>query len=161
MRLIEDSQLRPVILLIIAALIVHSYASTVSVTTVNLQSQYALVFDVTNKFTAMDQGFNNVTLTQPASPQPCLWINGTSCNTALTAPHLQYSLVLTLNTPPTLLTTYTITVLLSQNGNPQTQLGQLTVSVSALALAGQQMTFQFDTGGTSLTSPLSVDVTVA
>ncbi len=159
--LVLNSQARLILLLAIDVLAAQSYASTVSVSTITFQAQYGLTFDVISSFTVLDREFNNITLPQAASLQPCLWLNGTTCQTTLTSPHLQYSLALTLNTPPLLLTIYTVTVQWSQNGGPQTQMGILTVSVSAVALAGQQMTFDFDTGNSSFASPLSINVIVA
>jgi hypothetical protein len=160
MRLFRDGYLRYALFIMTAILLVRSYATNVSVSTVALQDQYGLTFAIPSAFTAIDQGFVNITLTQTGSTQPCLWINETTCNTALTSPHLEYSVVLRLNTPPSLLTTYTVTIAWSQNGGSLIQMGQLAVSVPALALAGQQMTFTCDTGGTSLTSQMSVKVTV-
>ncbi len=160
MRPFRDRYLRSALLTITALLLVHSYASNVSVSTVALQDQYGLTFAISSAFTAIDRGFSNITNTQTGSTQPCLWITGTTCNTALTTSHLEYSVVLRLNTPPSLLTSYTVTVAWGQNGGPLIQMGQLTVSISALALAGQQMAFTYDTGGTSLTTPMSINVTV-
>ena len=161
LRLFVDGRVRLVLLLAVVILAVESFASNVSVSTTTFQAQYGLVFDVISSFTALDQGFSNVTVSKIASSQPCLWVAGTTCNTALTSPHLQYSIALTLKTRPLLLTTYTITVRWTQAGGSSTQMGQLTVSVSALASSGQQMTFQFDTGTGSFTSLLSIDVTVS
>jgi len=144
-----------------ALLAVHSYATNVTVSSVTYQNQYGLTFGVTSAFTAIDQGFSNITSTQSASVQPCVWVTGTTCNTALTVKHLQYSVALKLKTPPSLLTTYTVTIHWSQVGGPSVLMGQLTVSVSALALAGQQMTFNFDTGGNTISSPMSISVNVA
>ena len=67
---------------------------------------------------------------------------------------------LTLNTVPGATTTYTVTVLWDQ-GAGQVTMGTLTVSVPNTAVAAQVMTFNIDTGGTSFTTPLAVDVTVA
>ena len=161
MYVLRDGHTRYALFVVIAILLVHSYASNVSVTTVALQDQYGLTFGINSAFTAIDQGFSNTTLTQTASTQPCLWTNGTSCNTALTLAHLAFSLALYLETPPSMPTNYTITVSWSQNGGPSLQMGQLTVPVSALALAGEQMTFEYDTGGSSITSPMSIHVAVA
>src|SRR5215510_6964603 len=137
-------------------LAVHSYATNVSVSNVTYQGQYGLAFGIVSAFTGIDQGFSNITATQTASVQPCVWVDGTLCKTALTVQHLQYALVLQVKTPPLILTTYTVTVHWSQSGGPSVLMGQLQVSVSALALAGQQMTFEFDTGGSSFSSPMSL-----
>ncbi len=160
MRLFYEGYLRYALFIMTVILLVRSYATNVSVSTVDLQDQYGLTFAISSSFTGIDQGFGNITLTQTGSTQPCAWINATTCNTALTSPHLEYSVVLRLNTPPSLLTLYIVTVDWSQNGGPLIQMGQLTVSVSALALEGQEMTFTYDTGGTELTSPMSINVTV-
>jgi hypothetical protein len=161
MRLVPDRYLGIVLLTVAGMLAVHSYATDVSVSDVVYQNQYGLSFGITSDFTAIDQGFNNITSTQTASVQPCIWVAGTVCNTALTTNHLQYAIALNLKTPPLLLTIYTVTVRWSQSGGPSVLMGQLQVSVSALALSGQQMTFEFDTGGESLTSPMSLSVNVA
>ncbi len=149
-----------ILLIAIAGLAAESYASTVSVSTNTFQAQYGLSFDAPSSFTPIDQGLSNIALSQSASPLHCPWLNGTTCQTALTSPDLQYSLDLRLNTPPLTLTIYTVTATLSRNGGPQTQMGALTVSVSALASAGEKMTFVFDTGINSITGPLSINVVV-
>ncbi len=158
--LMINSRVRLILIIAIAALAVESYASTVSVSTITFQSQYGLSFDVPSSFTALDQGLSDILLSQSASPQPCLWLNGTTCQTALTSPDLQYSLVLILDTPPLNLTTYTISAGWSQNGGPQTQMGTLTLSVSALASAGDKMTFNFDARTSSFTGPSSINLVV-
>ena len=144
----------------IAAFSVASFATTVSVSTTTFQSQYGVSYNVTGAFTAADQGFSVVPVAVAASAQPCTWASAGTCATALTGGHYKYTLTLTLNTVPGATTTYTVTVKWDQ-GTGQTQLGQLTVSVPATATAGQVMTFKMDTGGTSFTAPLSLDVTVA
>ncbi len=148
------------LLIAIAAFSIASFATTVSVTTTTYQSQYGISYNVTGAFTAADSGFSVVPTGASASAQPCTWANSGVCQTALTTGHYQYKLTLTLNTPPGAQTTYTVTVKWDQ-GTGQTQLGQRTVSVPNTAIAGQAMTFDFDTGGTSFTTPLSLDVTVA
>ena len=144
----------------IAAFSVASFATTVSVSTTTYQSQYGVSYNVTGAFTAADQGFSVVPAAVSASSQPCTWASAGVCQTALTQGHYKYTLNLTLNTVPGSTTTYTVTVKWDQ-GSGQTQLGQLTVSVPNTATAGQVMTFKMDTGGTSFTTPLSLDVTVA
>jgi len=144
----------------IAAFSIASFATTVSVSTTTYQSQYGVSYNVTGAFTAADQGFSVAPVSVAASAQPCTWANAGTCATALTGGHYKYTLTLTLNTVPGSTTTYTVTVKWDQ-GTGQTQLGQLTVSVPATAVAGQAMTFKMDTGGTSFTAPLSLDVTVA
>jgi hypothetical protein len=159
-RLIGIHSYRLIIPIAIALVAVASYATNVQVYTTAYQSQYGISYNVSASFTAIDQGFSTIAVSQAASTQPCLWINGTSCNTALTSNHVQFSLILKLKTPPILVTVFTLTVKWSQLGGAQTTMGQLTVSVSALATAGQQVTFQIDTGSSVFTTPLSVDVTV-
>jgi hypothetical protein len=159
-RLIGIHSYRLIIPIAIALVAVASYATNVQVYTTAYQSQYGISYNVSASFTAIDQGFGTIAVSQAASIQPCLWMNGTNCNTALTSNHVQYSLILKLNTPPILVTIYTLTLKWSQLGGAQTALGQLTVSVSALATAGQQMRFQIDTGSGVFTTPLSVNVTV-
>ncbi len=146
---------------VIIILSVHSYATNGQVSSVTYQSQYGIAYQVTSAFTAQDEGFSTIPSSQLASTQPCLWVNGTNCLTALTQGDYEYSLGLTLKTPPSVLTIYTVTVNWSHAGGSQVQMGQLTVSVTALAVANQLMTFQFDTGSSSFTTPLSIDVTVA
>ena len=159
--LVPRNNLKLLVLLgAIAAFSVASYATTVSVSTTTLQSQYGVSYNVTGALTAADGGFSVVPLTLPASSQPCTWVTLTICRTAVTVGHYQYKLTLTLVTPPGATTTYTVTVKWDQ-GSGQSQLGQLTVSVPNTALATQSMTFDMDTGGTSFTTPLSLDVTVA
>jgi hypothetical protein len=160
MRLLPDRYLGIVLLAVAGILAVHSYATDVSVSNVVYQNQYGLSFGIASDFTAIDQGFSNITTTQTASVQPCIWVTGTVCNTALTTNDLQFSIGLNVKTPPLLLTTYTVTVHWSQSGGPSVLMGQLQVSVSALALAGEQMTFAFDTGGGSFTSPMSLTLNV-
>ncbi len=148
------------LLAVIAAFSAASFATTVSVTTTTFQSQYGVSYNVTGAFTAQDGGFSVIPSGVAASSQPCTWANLGVCRNALTLGHYQYKLTLTLNTPPGSTTTYTVTVKWDQ-GSGQTQMGQLTVSVPNTATAAQSMTFDFDTGGTSFTTPLSMDVTVA
>src|SRR5213593_3610570 len=128
---ILDRRVRFIMLLTVAVLAVQSFALNIPVSTTTYQAQYGLSYVVTSNFTALDQGFSTVATSQLASTQPCLWVTGTNCLTVETQGHLQYSLVLNLNTPPALLTTYTITVQWSQNGGSQSLMGQLTVSVTA------------------------------
>ena len=161
MRVLPDRYLGIVLLTVAGMLAIHSYATDVSVSTVAFQSQYGLTFGIASAFTAIDQGFSNITTTQTASVQPCIWVTGTVCKTALTINHLQYAVALNLKTPPLLLTTYTVTAHWSQNGGSSVLLGQLAVTVSALAIPGQQMTFSFDTAGSSLASPMSLSVVVS
>ena len=144
----------------IAAFSVASFATTVSITNTTFQSQYGVSYQVTGAFTAADQGFSVVPAGVAASAQPCTWASAGTCSTALTQGHYKYTLNLTLNTVPGATTTYTVTVKWDQ-GTGQTQLGQLTVSVPNTATASQVMTFKMDTGATSFTTPLSLDVTVA
>ena len=164
---LQSSQFMPsryvmtAIVMIVGLVALQSYATSVQVSTITYQAQYGIGYKVTAAFTAQDQGFGTIPTSQLASLQPCVWITGTSCTTALTQGHYEYSLILILNAPPSILTIYTVTVNWSQIGGSQVQLGQLTVSVSALALAGQKMTFQLDTGSSSFTTPLSIEVIVA
>ena len=137
-----------------------SYAATVSVTTSTYQAQYGLSYNITSGFTATDKGFGTVGSTLSASAQPCTWAAGGGCRTALTVAHYRYQLQLTLNIVPSVSTTYTVTVLWDQ-GSGQSTLGTLTVTVPSTATSGQVMTFNLDTGSTSFTTPLAVDVTVA
>ncbi len=161
MSLVPRNNLKLLLLIAgIAAFSVASYAATVSVSTTTYQAQYGVSYNVTGAFTASDQGFSVVPTTAAASAQPCPWANNGSCATALTQGHYKYTLQLTLNTVPGATTIYTVTVKWDQ-GTGQTQLGQLTVSVPNTAVAGQIMTVKMDTGGTSFTTPLSLDVTVA
>ncbi len=161
MRLKPDRYTVIVLISLAGVLAVQSYATNVSVSNVTYQNQYGLSFGIVSAFTAIDQGFTNITATQTASIQPCVWVDGTTCNTALTVNHLEYALMLKLETPPLILTIYTVTVRWSQSGGPSVLMGQLQVSVSALAVTGQQMTFKFDTGGSSFSSPMSLNVNVA
>lgn len=144
----------------IAVFSVVSYATSVSVSTTTYQSQYGVSYSVTGAFTAADGGFSVIPLGVAASPQPCTWANLAICRTALTLAHYQYKLTLTLVTVPGATTTYTVTVKWDQ-GSGQTLMGSLTVSVLATAISGNSMTIEFDTGGTSFTTPLSIDVVVA
>jgi hypothetical protein len=148
------------VLAAIAIFSVASYATSVSVSTTTYQSQYGVSYNVTGAFTATDKGFQVVPVTAAASSQPCTWANSGTCRTALTEGHYEYLLSLTLNTAPGSTTTYTITVKWDQ-GTGQTSLGSLTVSVLSTTPTGQNMTFYFDTAGTSFTAPLSIDVVVA
>ena len=149
-----------VVLGAIALFSVVSYATTVSVTTTTYQSQYGISYNVTGAFTAADKGFQVVPTTVAASSQPCTWANSGTCRTALTEGHYEYLVLLTLNTAPGSTTTYTVTVKWDQ-GSGQSQLGQLTVSVTASAVPGNAMTFYLDSGASSFTAPLSMDVVVA
>lgn len=160
-RFITNRRSMVLLLVVVGFAAAGSYATNVQVSSVTYQAQYGIAYQVISVFTARDSGFSTVSSSQLASLQPCVWVNGNNCTTTLTQADYEYSLVLILNTPPTLPTTYTVTVVWSQIGGSQVQLGQLTVSVTPLALAGQQMTFQFDTGSSSFTTPLSMGVTVA
>jgi hypothetical protein len=144
----------------IAIFSIASYATSVSVSTTTYQSQYGVSYNVTGAFTAADGGFSVVPVGIAGSSQPCSWLTAGVCRTAVTLGHYQYKLTLTLNTVPGATTTYTVTVKWDQ-GSGQTQMGQLTVSVPNTAITGQLMTFEFDTGATSFSTPLSIDVIVA
>ena len=159
--MVPTSNLKFLLLLMgLATFSAVSFATTVSVSTTTYQSQYGIGFSVTSAFTATDQGFSVIPATVIASVQPCVWTNSGTCTTALTQSHYEYSLQLTLNTVPSTLTTYTVTVKWDL-GTGQIQLGQLTVLVPLTAVAGQVMTFKMDTGNTSFNTPLSLDVIVA
>src|SRR3989442_1499797 len=164
---LQSSQFAPnhyamiAIVVIVGLAALQSYATSVQVSSITYQAQYGIGYKVTTAFTAEDQGFSTIPSSQLASLQPCVWADGTNCTTTLTQGHYEYSLVLILNTPPSTVAIYTVTVNWSQIGGSQVQLSQLTVSVSALALAGQKKTFQFDTRNSSFTTPLSIDVIVA
>ncbi len=75
LRISVDGRVRLVLLLAVVILAVESFASNVSVSTTTFQAQYGLVFDVISSFTALDQGFSNVTVSQIASP-PALPMGG-------------------------------------------------------------------------------------
>jgi hypothetical protein len=159
--LVPTSNLKLLALIgVIAAFSVASFATSVSVSTTTYQAQYGVSYNVTGAFTAADEGFSVVPVAVAASAQPCTWTASGICQTALTEGHYMYTLSLTINTVPGATTIYTVTVKWDQ-GSGQSQLGQLTVSVPNTATAGQVMTFKMDTGGTSFTTPLSLDVTVA
>jgi len=53
-----------------------------------------------------------------------------------------------------------VSIYWSQNGGARVLMGSLTVSVPTTAVIGQTMTFNFDTAGTSINAPVSIDVTV-
>lgn len=160
MRFIRETRVKLSLLAIIAALSVASYAATVNVTTTTYQAQYGISYNITGNFGATDQGFQTVATTQGASTQPCSWTSGGNCKTALTIGHFHYQLMLNLVNVPAVATTYSVIVEWNQ-GSTLVTMGTLTVSVPSTATAGQTMTFQFDTGGSTFTYPLSIDVTVA
>ncbi len=147
-------------LIIIAVISTASYAATVSTTEVSYQAQYGLSYDVTGAFTATDKGFRTTASNRAASALPAAWNNGGTVNTALVKGRWQYSVDLTLQTSPAVATTYTVRVYWDQ-GSGITQMGQLTVNVPGGTPVGQTMTFVFDTGSASFSTPLAVDVIVA
>ena len=149
----------------VAAVIIVSsvvYATVVSVTTTSNQAQYGVSYDVTTTvLSATDKGLATVPTTTTASTLPCTWTSSGSCNQALTKGHFKYTVQLSINAAPASTTTYTVTTKWDQGSGQSTMGGSgLTVSVPTTVTAGQTMNFIFDTGGTSFTTPLAIDVTV-
>ena len=148
------------VLILVSLMVVTSYATSVTITSTTYSGQQGVVYQVTGAFTASSNGFATAGAAVAASIQPCPWSNGGTCTTAIIAGHFYYGIVLTLNTVPTATTTYTVSIYWSQNGGARALMGSLTVSVPTTAVIGQTMTFNFDTAGTSINAPVSIDVTV-
>lgn len=150
-----------VIMIAIVVFSITAYASTVSITPKTDQSVFGISFTNTNNITPRDRGFSVQGSTQAASALPCAWTNGGTCRQALTLNHYIYTLTIVLNTVPGSSTTYTVTTKWDQ-GAGQVVVGgsALTVTVPTTATAGQTMTFIYDTGSTTFTTPQSMDVTI-
>lgn len=148
------------VVLVVSALAIGSYATTATIFNSNIASQYGVSYNITGNLTGVDQGFTTTPGNSAASSQPCPWTNGGTCHMAMTRGFYRYSLLLTLNFPVRAPTSFTVLVQWD-TGAGETTLGSLTFSVPTTAAAGQQMTFRFNTGANTLTSPLSMDITVA
>jgi len=148
------------VLVLVSLMAVTSYASSVTITSSTYSGEQGVLYQVTGAFSASSNGFATAGAAVTASTQPCPWSNGGTCTTAITAGHFYYGITLTLNTVPASTTTYTVNIYWSQNGGARGLMGSLTVSVPTTAVAGQTMTLNFDTGGTSINAPISIDVIV-
>jgi hypothetical protein len=146
-------------ILFIVAFSTAAFATSVSVAPVTYQNVQGVQFNVTGAFSASSNGFFVSPSAGTASSQPCSWSNGGICQTALVAGDWYYSITLTLNSVPSVTTTYTVTVDWN-TGSGYSQLGQLTVSVPTTASAGQTMQFFFNTGLSTFTAPTGIVVTV-
>ncbi len=146
----------------IAMLTVGSYSAGVSISSSAYQAHYGVAHDATATFTGLDQGFTRISSSQTASPLACMWTTGGTCRTALTSGDLKYTVKVTLNTPLASATTYAVTIKWDNGGTGTSiKLCQLTVSVPTTASATQYMSFQCDTGQTSIGAPAAVDVAMA
>src|SRR5260370_19056179 len=90
-----------------------------------------------------------------ASAQPCLWFGG-ECTAATTAGDWGFFVNLQLNTLPTALTTYTITVF----GNQGFGLNSLTLSVPTTATLDRATAFQFGINASTLPGTSTILITV-
>ena len=148
-------------LLLTSVLAVTSYATTASVTGTGFQAQFGQSYDVTTYF-AVHGGDFIVSIPRSASASPCSWSDGGVCNTAIAGGNYAYSVGLTINTVPSSTRTYTLDVEWAQSGGSlQVQMCQLAFTVSPLASNGQTMAFACDTGGSTLSTPIAILVTVA
>ena len=155
--------IKKLILIVLIAIIVvsvTSYASTVSVSSKTDQAYYGVSFSNSNAFNAEDQGFSVQGANAAASAQPCTWTSGGTCRQALTASHYVYKVIMILKIVPASTTTYTYTTKWDQ-GAGQVTIGALTVNVPNTAVVGQTMTFTFDTGSTTFSTPQSMDIAIA
>jgi hypothetical protein len=88
----------------------YSFATNVDVTTLTVQSENGVLFNINGGFTAASNGFSAIPSAGTASTQPATWTSGNIVQTALTAGHWYYSLTLTITASATTSTTYTVTV---------------------------------------------------
>lgn len=145
----------------IVVIISISSASTVSTTKTTMQAFYGMSNNIVNNFLAETQGFSVISPSSGATSQPCTWITGGTCQTSLTKNDYQYAVILIVNTPPSLLTTYTVTMKWDLgHGSGLVQVGSLKVSVP-VTTAGQSMTFVFDTGSNTYSDPRSIQINVS
>ena len=139
-----------------------SSAATVSTTKTTMQAYYGVSNNIANTFVGQSQGFSVVTSNSAASTQPCTWISGGTCQTALKKNDYQYAVVLIVSTTPSLLTTYTVTMNWDLGkGSGLVQVGSLKISVPVTSLAGQSMTFVFDTGSSTYKDPQSIQISAS
>jgi len=155
--------MRNLALIIIAAIAILStvvYASSVSVATSTYQAQNGVYYVVTGNFGVTGQGFT-VGQTATASKQPCPWISGGTCTTAVTGGDWVYTVqvALTGSTPKS--STFTVTLQwLPQGGTAYVTVGTLRFTTPSTITPGQTMNFIFDTGSTSFTAPVAIVITV-
>jgi hypothetical protein len=119
-----------------------------------VQTINGLVFKITGAFTVTLAAFQPLS-GGPASAQPYPWFGG-ECTAATTAGDWGLFVNLQLNTLPTALTTYTITVF----GNQGFGLNSLTFSVPTTATVGTATAFQFDLNTSTLPGTSTILITV-
>jgi hypothetical protein len=147
-------------ILAISLISIGGYAASVNVTQTTYQTQQGVYFNVVGGFTAASNGFLVVQSSGSASAQPFTWSNGGICQTAQTAGHWYYSVTLTLTAAASPSTTYTYTVSWN-SGSGYTTLGTLTFTTLGTITAGQTVTFLIDTGVTTFSAPVGINITVA
>ncbi|MEM3191523.1 MAG: hypothetical protein QW735_03690 [archaeon] len=151
-----------IVLVVIGIIATMAVATTVSVSTVTLQSENGVQYVVTGNFIAKSLGFE-VMPEAVSSSSSVTWTSGGEANTAINAGDWVYVVQLTLVVVPSAATTYTINVQWIQ-GITGTYLnetmGSIAFSVPTTATAGTTMDFLFDTGSSTFTAPAGITITV-
>jgi hypothetical protein len=145
-------------LLAISLFSAYSFASTTVLTSTAAQSEQGVLFDVSGGFSAVNNGFAVAPVVSAASMQPVLWSSGGVCQTALTAGNWFYTFTLTINAKAQPNHTYSVTASWD-TGSGYSSLGTLIVTSPSTIIAGQTMTFCFNTGQTSIKTPVAIMVT--
>lgn len=147
-------------ILAISLISIGGYAASVNVTQTTYQTQSGVYYNVVGGFTAVSNGFNVVQSSGSATSTPYTWVDGGTCQTALTAGHLLYSVTMTIEAAASPSTTYTYTVTWNQ-GSGYSTLGSMTFTTPATITAGQTVTFLIDTGVTTINAPVGINIIVA
>jgi len=152
----------PLILIaVIATLATAVYAgATVAVNTTTYQAQSGVYYVVTGNFGVTGQGFT-VGQTATATGQPCPWISGGTCTTAVTGGDWVYTVQVALTGSTPASSTFTVTLQwLPQGGTAYVTVGTLQFTTPSTITPGETMNFIFDTGSTSFTAPAAIVITV-
>ncbi len=141
---------------LLVTMIGSSYAATTAPVQVNpVQTMNGVVTKITGAFSVVVTGYFPIGSDSPATPPPCTWTSGGGCFGALTTGDWNVLVTLKLNTPPLTATNYNLNV------NILTVFStSMAISVPSGATAGSQMSFLFDTGTATLSSPIVLLVTV-
>ena len=151
----------PLILIaVIATLATAVYAATVAVNTTTYQAQNGVYYVVTGDFGVTGLGFT-VGQMATATGQPCAWISGGTCTTAVTGGDWVYTVQVALTGSTPTSSTFTVTLQwLPQGGTAYVTVGTLQFTTPSTITPGETMNFIFDTGSTSFTAPAAIVITV-
>jgi hypothetical protein len=131
---------------------VHATGSA-PVTPNTVQSLNGYILHITGAFTVESTTFIPTAVDSPATPVSCVWLASTGCSTAQTSGDWVFLVHLVLNNPPTMTTTYSITVYGSFTSS------SISFSVPS-GLVPSGMNFAFDTSRTTLLDPTVITVIV-